>query len=89
LLFFHALENNWLFQTVLRNKFKKTRFKVFGNVKSNIVRIEQKIEEEGGNLGKLTDMIRATIVVDDPTQMREAYDLVKDTMYIQIIRVKN
>ena len=34
-------------------------------------------------------MIRATIVVDDPTQMREAYDLVKDTMYIQIIRVKN
>jgi len=89
LLFFHALENNWLFQTILRNKFKNTNFEVFGNVKTNIVRIEQKIEEEGGNLGKLTDMIRATIVVGDPTQMIIAYDLVSDTNYIQIIRVKN
>ena len=46
LLYFHALENNWLFQTVLKKTFKKCKFaKYFGNMKENLLRIQQKIVE--------------------------------------------
>ena len=39
-VYYHGLENNWLFQTILRKKFKKSGFKYSGNLKENIVRIE-------------------------------------------------
>ena len=54
---------------MLRKKFKKTKFKYSGNLKENIVRIEQKIKEDGDNMGKITDMIRGTIVVNNPSEV--------------------
>ena len=84
------MENNWLFQAILKKKFKSVAgMNYFGNMKVNIARISQKIEEENGNLGVLTDMIRGTIVVNNADQLLKAYKMVKETKYVEIIRIKN
>ena len=88
-VYYHGLENNWLFQTILRKKFKRSGFKYSGNLKENIVRIEQKIKEDNDNMGKLTDMVRGTVLVRSPDEMNIAYNMIKDTQYIDIVRIKN
>ena len=40
-------------------------------------------------MGKLTDMIRATVVVESVSQMKQVYDMVEDISYVQIIGCKN
>ena len=59
----------------VRNTFKKFKLnRVTGNLKTNLARIAQKIED-GGNKGifKVTDMIRATVICETVDQMDEAY----------------
>ena len=64
------------------------------NLKSNISRIAQKIQEEGADGEyKITDMMRATITVDNPRQLKVIYETLEtmyiDGLHIRMVKVKN
>ena len=102
-LYAHALEMNGDFLLQLKTMFRKTDYKVKGVCKQNLTRIAQKIVQNehekhrglmnlisSANPYRITDMIRATIVVHEPYQMREAYELVKKVAAVgKVIRIKN
>jgi len=63
-------------------------------LKSNIKRIAEKIKEEGADGEyKITDMVRATITVDNPKQLKVIYETLEtmyiDGLHIKIVRVEN
>ena len=71
-LYQHALDSNWMFQMTLNYKFRGKDTKVVGNIKHNLMRIAQKIHEKNGRVKgendktfRVTDMIRASILVQD------------------------
>ena len=94
-LYKHALEYNWAFQTILRTKFKRTGFQIVGNLKSNLGRIAQKIEQndvegEENNPFRVFDMLRLTIVVTDYLKIKEAYLMLTSMKpQLQVVRVQN
>lgn len=67
----------------LKHVYRKAPFTVTGNLKSNLVRIVQKIKEsyikgEDRNPFRIYDMIRATIAVPAPHQIAEAFEMLKN-----------
>ena len=64
-LFQHALQFNAEFQAKISYIFKRSGFRVYGSIKSNILRIAQKIRLNNGNLYQIDDMIRASVIVDE------------------------
>lgn len=71
--------------------FEKKDYVVEGNLKSNLQRIAQKITGDGTNenLFRIPDMIRATIVVKEPSQLVDAYNTIATNSEFNIIRLKN
>lgn len=66
-LYRHALEFNYKFICEIRHVFRRTSFLVTGGIKSNLIRIAQKIESNDFELEgpfRVTDMLRATVKVE-------------------------
>ena len=61
----------------MKEKFKKTDFRVYGGLKTNISRIADKIKENGGDMFRVYDMVRATIVCQNIKNLRKAYEKLK------------
>ena len=75
-LYCHALEYSSKFMLFLTTTLKHNHFKISGGIKSNLIRIANKIISnpiEYGNPFGVRDMIRATITVDEYDKMRQAY----------------
>lgn len=62
--------------------------KVTGNIKSNLQRIEQKIQEDG-SINEIGDMCRATIVCESNEQLIKAYEEIDGQSWFNITRLKN
>lgn len=79
-LSFHALEFNNRFQQDLKHSFRKDNFRITGGLKTNMARIALKIQlnefEKDGPL-RITDMIRATIVIDTICQSNLVFHKIK------------
>jgi len=77
-----------LFLTRLHDIFSRNSgFFMKGKLKSNIVRIAQKMDECQGNPFRITDMIRATIVVQKPEDIVLAYQMIQRKNYFNIIKI--
>ena len=72
----------------LRNAFKSTDFKVYGCLKTNLTRIAQKIQENGSPF-LITDMIRATVEVEQISDIQDAYLIIQDIDTISTIKISN
>ena len=57
-------------------------------MKSNLTRIGQKIREYKSSF-KVGDMVRATISVNSPEQMKQVFESLQQNPDFRIIRVKN
>jgi hypothetical protein len=75
-LYQHALEINWRFMVLMRGLCDSNCGTLKGTIKSNLVRITQKIQDNKGNPFSITDMVRATITVDEPTQLETIYNAI-------------
>jgi hypothetical protein len=60
---------------------------VSGNLKSNLQRICQKINEDG--FMNVQDLIRATVVAKTHDQIIQAYEILNSHEHLTILRVKN
>ena len=81
--------------------FKKHEYVVTGNVKSNLGRVAHKISEwkvrnedddlvqDPTGVFKITDMIRATVVVNKPEQIISVYKALLGMQELNMIRCKN
>ena len=60
-------------------------------MKTNLVRIAQKIGEDKdpNSMFRLTDMVRATIIVDKMADFNQVYLSLKSMDGLQIVRIKN
>jgi len=61
-------------------------------MKSNLPRIAKKINEnqiEADNPFRVDDMIRATIIVNSPNQIVDAYKMIAVNPYYNIIKIRN
>ena len=69
-LYQHAMKPGWKFISQVYDVFNGYNLKVVANLKTNLRRIFQKIQENRQEFGRLalytlTDMVRATIYVKD------------------------
>ena len=71
-LYYYAMEYNAIVLTSLRHLLKGMDLKYRGGIKSGLVRIAQKIEEDGSPYG-ITDMIRATVYCNSIEQLWDVY----------------
>lgn len=58
-------------------------------MKQNLQRIAQKIKEEERGEYKVKDMIRSTITVKNPLQLKTVYNMLHKIGDIQIVKMKN
>ena len=82
----------------IQAKFKVFGITVTGNLKTNLHKISQKVDEyekeegEGADgLGKftITDMVRATLHVKNPEEMIPAYEVLLDMEELNIVKITN
>lgn len=85
----HAMRHNSQFQRQLKDMFEKQEYVLEGNLKSDLQRIACKITEANENPFRITDMIRATIIVKEPQQLVDAYNTIASNSEFNIIRLKN
>ena len=83
----HALEFSWNYLVKLKNFYSGTNYKVSGNLKQNLRRIAQKVQEDGWE--RITDMIRATIIVQDASELEHAYHILSKIPEYNIVKIKN
>lgn len=84
---------SWKFLSDLKLIEKTPGLSVFGNLKTNLRRIGQKITDcdDEGNAGvyMITDMLRATIVVKEPHHLNLAYQELQKISSINVIKITN
>ena len=84
------MEYNAIVLTSLRHLLKGLNLKYRGGIKSNLIRIAQKIEEDGSPYS-VTDMIRATVYCNSIDQLWDVYKYLDQNplgQEIQLIRIK-
>ena len=92
----HALEYNWQFQMVIRNAFKKFELtmRLTGNLKTNLMRIKNKIEYENkennseDGVMRVKDMIRAKIMIKSLNDFEAIFNhlsVIPDFVVLKII----
>lgn len=85
----YALEFSYDFQLKIKDIFRGFGYNVSGDLKANLTRIAQKIKEDNTGPFRITDMIRALIIVDDVKQLVVAYETLIFTPGLKVIRIKN
>ena len=83
----YARETNWKFQNAIFIAFKDSGARVKGRLKSNLARIESEIGDKG--LFKIYDLIRTTIVVTDPQEVIQSFEILKQISFLKIIKIQN
>jgi len=84
----HAMEYSWQYMIKLQTHFEDGDYKLEGGLKTNLVRITQKITEMNSPYG-VTDMIRARITVREPHELKEVFLKLQNLNAITITKVAN
>ena len=88
------MKPGWKFISKVHDVFSGYNLKIEANIKSNLRRIFQKIQENRHDFGRLslytlTDMIRATVYVKDVEHAEQVYKLIQSIGGINIIRIRD